>query len=288
MFEGVYTAIVTPFDDRKVDYKALGELVKWQIELGIDGLVPCGTTGESATLEEKEHCEVIEFVIKEAAGKVKVIAGTGSNATHTAVKLTAHAEKAGADGALVISPYYNKPTPEGMYRHYKEIAGATSLPLVLYNVPSRTGRNVPPEIVERLAKENSISAVKEASGDLGQVSRIAANTSLAVLSGDDGLTLPILALGGKGVISVASNVVPIQMLSLVKAHLAGDTDKALAIHRKLFPLFKALFIETNPIPVKTVLAAMGKIREEFRLPLVSMEDNNRRSLIEVVSQLGIL
>jgi 4-hydroxy-tetrahydrodipicolinate synthase len=288
MFEGVHTAIVTPFADGKVDYDALGELVKWQIESGVNGIVPCGTTGESATLDETEHGEVIEFVVKQAGGRVKVIAGTGSNATRTAVTLTAYAEKVGADGALVISPYYNKPTPEGMYQHYLEISKSTSLPLVLYNVPSRTGRNLPVEVVERLAGRENVVAVKEASGDLGQVSRIAANTSLTVISGDDSLTLPILSVGGKGVISVASNVVPVEMRSLVEAYLAGDTDKALAIHQKLFALFKMLFIETNPIPVKTVLAAMGKIREEFRLPLVSMEEGNRARLMEVVSQLGIL
>jgi 4-hydroxy-tetrahydrodipicolinate synthase len=288
MFEGVYTAIVTPFADGKVDYEALKELVEWQIESGVNGIVPCGTTGESATLDETEHGEVIEFVVKQAGGRVKIIAGTGSNATRTAVALTAHAEKVGADGALVISPYYNKPTPEGMYQHYLEISKSTSLPLVLYNVPSRTGRNLPVEVVERLAGRENVVAVKEASGDLGQVSRIAANTSLTVISGDDSLTLPILSVGGKGVISVASNVVPVEMRSLVEAYLAGDTDKALAIHQKLFALFKMLFIETNPIPVKTVLAAMGKIREEFRLPLVSMEEGNRARLMEVVSQLGIL
>jgi len=288
MFEGVHTATVTPFADGKVDYGAFGELVEWQIEKGVDGIVPCGTTGESATLTEKEHAEVVDFVIDKVGGRVKVIAGTGSNSTATAIEMTRHAEKSGADAALVISPYYNKPTPEGIYRHFVAISEAVKIPIVLYNVPGRTSSNVPAGIVERLAEGKHIAAVKEASGDLGQVSRIAANTSLTILSGDDGLTLPILSVGGKGVISVASNVVPAQMKSLVDSYLGGENDKALAVHRRLSLLFKTLFIETNPIPVKTSLAAMGKIREEFRLPLVNMEEKNKRQLIEVLEQLDIL
>ncbi len=288
VFEGVHTAIVTPFAGGEVDYDALGRLVEWQVESGVSGVVPCGTTGESATLTEKEHGEVIEFVVRQVRGRVKVIAGTGSNSTRTAIELTAHAEKVGADGALLVSPYYNKPTPEGLYQHYLEISKSTSLALVLYNVPSRTGRNLPAEVVERLAQRENIVAIKEASGYLGQVSRLCANTTLSVLSGDDSLTLPILSLGGKGVISVASNVAPAQMQSLVKAYLSGDARGALSVHNTLLALFKALFIETNPIPVKTALGAMGKIREEFRLPLVSMEEDNKRRLVEVLSQLGIL
>jgi 4-hydroxy-tetrahydrodipicolinate synthase len=288
MFEGVYTAIVTPFIKGKVDYESLGRLVEWQVESGVNGIVPCGTTGESATLDEKEHGEVIEFVIKQVNKRVTVIAGTGSNSTLTAVELTTHAEKAGADAALLVSPYYNKPTPEGLYRHYMEVAKYTSLPLILYNVPGRTGSNIPLAVVERLASQENIVAIKEAGGDMGQISRIAAATRLTVLSGDDGLTLPILAVGGRGVISVASNVAPVEMKALVESYLAGDTGKALAVHQRLLPLFKNLFIETNPIPVKTALAAMGRISEEFRLPLVKMEDGNKRKLLETLGALGIV
>ena len=288
MFEGVYTAIVTPFADDKVDYESLGKLIEWQIESGVDGIVPCGTTGESATLDEKEHGEVIEFVVKQVRGRVKVVAGTGSNSTRTAIELTAHAQETGADGSLLVCPYYNRPTPEGLYQHYLEISKSTTLPLVLYNVPGRTGVNLPFEVVERLAGRENVVAVKEASGNIGHVSRIAAGTTLTVLSGDDGLTLPILSVGGRGVISVASNVVPAEMRSLVGSYLGGDTDKALAVHRKLSELFKALFVETNPIPVKTALAEMGKIREEFRLPLVSMSRENKKELTRVMGRLGIL
>lgn len=288
MFEGVFTATVTPFAQREVDYGAFAKLIEWQIESGVDGIVPCATTGESATLTEKEHIEVVEFVLKQVAGRVKVIAGTGSNDTRAAVELTTHAEKAGADAALIISPYYNKPTPEGMYQHYLRISESASLPLILYNVPSRTGSNLPAEVVERLMERENVVAIKEASGNLAQVSRLAAHPSFALLSGDDSLTLPILSLGGKGVISVASNIVPKEMCDLVHAHLSGNHGSALAVHRKLFPLFRVLFIETNPIPVKTALAAMGKIREEFRLPLVSMNENNRRVLMDVLAELDLV
>jgi 4-hydroxy-tetrahydrodipicolinate synthase len=288
MFEGVYTAIVTPFAGGEVDYGAFEKLIEWQIESGVDGIVPCGTTGESATLTEREHAEVVDFTVRQAKGRVKVIAGTGSNCTRTAIELTLEARKSGADGALLVSPYYNKPTPEGLYQHYLAVSEATPLPLVIYNVPGRTGRNVPAEVVERLAQRENIVAVKEASGDLGQISRLAANTALTILSGDDGLTLPILSVGGRGVISVASNVVPVEMRALVESYLAGDPDKALAVHRKLLALFKALFVETNPIPVKAALAAMGRISEEYRLPLVSMKEENRLELVRVLEKLGLV
>jgi 4-hydroxy-tetrahydrodipicolinate synthase len=288
MFEGVYTAIVTPFAGGEVDYGAFEKLIEWQIESGVDGIVPCGTTGESATLTEREHAEVVDFTVRRAKGRVKVIAGTGSNCTRTAIELTLEARKSGADGALLVSPYYNKPTPEGLYQHYLAVSEATPLPLVIYNVPGRTGRNVPAEVVERLAQRENIVAVKEASGDLGQISRLAANTALTILSGDDGLTLPILSVGGRGVISVASNVVPVEMRALVESYLAGDPDKALAVHRKLLALFKALFVETNPIPVKAALAAMGRISEEYRLPLVSMKEENRLELVRVLEKLGLV
>jgi 4-hydroxy-tetrahydrodipicolinate synthase len=288
MFEGVYTAIVTPFAGGEVDYGAFEKLIEWQIESGVDGIVPCGTTGESATLTEREHAEVVDFTVRQAKGRVKVIAGTGSNCTRTAIELTLEARKSGADGALLVSPYYNKPTPEGLYQHYLAVSEATPLPLVIYNVPGRTGRNVPAEVVERLAQRENIVAVKEASGDLGQISRLAANTALTILSGDDGLTLPILSVGGRGVISVASNVVPVEIRALVESYLAGDPDKALAVHRKLLALFKALFVETNPIPVKAALAAMGRISEEYRLPLVSMKEENRLELVRVLEKLGLV
>jgi 4-hydroxy-tetrahydrodipicolinate synthase len=288
MFEGVYTAVVTPFSGGKTDYEAFGKLIDWQMESGVNGIVPCGTTGESATLTEEEHVEVIDFVVKRVGGRVKVIAGTGSNSTQSAVEMTAAAEKSGADGALLVSPYYNKPTPEGLYQHYLAISESTSLPLVLYNVPGRTARNIPPEVVERLAELDNVVAVKEASGDIGQVSRLASSTPLVILSGDDALTLPILSVGGKGVISVASNVVPVEMRVLVESYLAGDADKALAAHRKLFALFKALFLETNPIPVKAALAEMGRISEEYRLPLVSMKEENRRVLVTALGKLDLV
>jgi 4-hydroxy-tetrahydrodipicolinate synthase len=288
MFEGVYTAVVTPFSGGKTDYEAFGKLIDWQMESGVNGIVPCGTTGESATLTEEEHVEVIDFVVKRVGGRVKVIAGTGSNSTQSAIEMTAAAEKSGADGALLVSPYYNKPTPEGLYQHYLAISESTSLPLVLYNVPGRTARNIPPEVVERLAELDNVVAVKEASGDIGQVSRLASSTPLVILSGDDALTLPILSVGGKGVISVASNVVPVEMRVLVESYLAGDADKALAAHRKLFALFKALFLETNPIPVKAALAEMGRISEEYRLPLVSMKEENRRVLVTALGKLDLV
>ncbi len=288
MFEGVHTAIVTPFADGKVDYEAFAALLEWQVESGVAGIVPCGTTGESATLSEEEHAEVIDFVVKEVRGRASVIAGTGSNCTRTAIQMTKHAEKSGADGALLVSPYYNKPTPEGLYQHYLEISKSTSLPLVLYNVPGRTGRNLPAEVIERLTERENVVAVKEASGNMAQVSRLAANTRLTILSGDDSLTLPILSVGGKGVISVASNIVPTEMKQLVKSYLAGDTEGALALHRKLFDLFEALFVETNPIPVKTALAEMGKINGHFRLPLVIIEEGNKQKLLKVLGKLGLL
>lgn len=288
MFEGVNTAIVTPFAGGEVDYGAFGKLIEWQIESGVNGIVPCGTTGESATLTEEEHAEVVDFTVKQVKGRAKVIAGTGSNCTRTAIDLTLEAQKSGADGALLVSPYYNKPTPEGLYRHYLAVSEATSLPLVIYNVPGRTGRNVPAEVVERLAHQKNIVAVKEASGDLGQISRLAANTALTILSGDDALTLPILSVGGRGVISVASNVAPVEMRALVESYLAGDSDKALTVHRKLFGLFKALFVETNPIPVKAALAAMGRISEEYRLPLVSMKEENRLELVRILGELDLV
>jgi 4-hydroxy-tetrahydrodipicolinate synthase len=288
MFEGVNTAIVTPFTGGRTDFGAFEKLIEWQVESGVSGIVPCGTTGESATLTVEEHVEVIDFVVKQVNGRVKVIAGTGSNSTQSAIEMTAEAQKAGADGALLVSPYYNKPTPEGLYQHYLAISKSTSLPLVLYNVPGRTARNIPAVIIERLAELDNVVAVKEASGDLGQVSRIAANTQLTILSGDDALTLPILSVGGKGVISVASNVVPKEMRTLVESYLAGDADKALAVHRELLALFKALFIETNPIPVKAALAEMGRISEEYRLPLVSMREDNRRELVDVLRKLDLI
>ena len=288
MFEGVFTAIITPFAGGKTDFDSLSKLIDWQVESGVAGIVPCGTTGESATLTEEEHVEVIDFVVKHVNNRVKVIAGTGSNSTQSAIEMTAAAEKSGADAALLVSPYYNKPTPEGLYQHYLAISKSTSLPLVLYNVPGRTARNVPVEVIGRLASLDNVVAVKEASGDLSQISRLAANPSLSVLSGDDALTLPILSVGGRGVISVASNIAPAEMRALVESYLAGDADKALAVHRKLFALFKALFIETNPIPIKAALAETGRISEEYRLPLVSMKEENRQKLMAVLKDLNLV
>lgn len=288
-FTGSHVALVTPFEGGKVDEAALKGLVEFHAARGTAGLVPCGTTGESATLSHQEHERVIEVVIQANQGRMKVIAGTGSNNTAEAVRLTAWAKKAGADAALLITPYYNKPTQEGLFRHFKAVSEAVDLPLVPYSIQSRTGVNLEPETVARLAGLRNIAAIKEASGSLEQMSRIFLLTQgrVALLSGDDGLTLPLLAIGGRGVISVAANVVPAEMAFLVGEFLAGRVDKARETHYRLLPLFKALFLETNPIPVKTAMALMEMVGPEMRLPLCDLAPSNAEKLKKEMEAFGL-
>jgi len=290
MFKGSIVAIVTPFKKGKVDEKALGNLIEWHILQGTHGIVPCGTTGESATLDYKEHYRVIEFTIKTVNKRVPVIAGTGANATDETVMLTKQAKKYGADAALLVTPYYNKPTQEGLYRHYKKIAESVDIPLVLYNVPGRTAVNLLPSTVARLAEIKNIVAIKEASGDMKQVSEVVrlCGDRITVISGDDFTTLPLLALGGKGVISVSANVAPKDVSTMCSSWLKGQYDKARSIHYKLEPLNTVMFIETNPIPVKTALAMMGKIQEELRLPLCEMSSANKEKLRKVLVDLKLI
>ncbi len=289
MFHGAMVATVTPFRNGKLDGNALKRLVRFQIESGTDGIVPCGTTGESATLSFEEHERVIDLVLETADGRVPVIAGTGSNNTKEAIVLTRYAKKAGANAALVITPYYNKPTQEGLVRHFLAIAESTDLPLVVYNVPGRTGVNMTAATVARLAEIPTIVGVKEASGNLSQVCDIirATGRKFCVLSGDDALFFPMMALGAKGVISVASNVAPRLMAELYDTYVIGEISRARDIHYQLWPLFHALFVETNPIPVKTALAMMGSVREEFRLPLCPMGEANRKLLAGVLSEMKL-
>jgi 4-hydroxy-tetrahydrodipicolinate synthase len=289
-FEGVFTALVTPFRDDSVDEPALRDLIEQQISAGISGLVPCGSTGESATLSVDEHHRVIDIVISAAAGRVPVLAGTGSNNTREAIGFTQHAKDAGAAGALLLSPYYNKPTQQGLVEHFLAIADATQFPLVLYNIPGRTASNVAPETIARLAEHEFIVGVKEACGDIDQIAQVIAGCpdDFAVLSGDDSFFLPVLALGGKGSIAVTSNVAPKAMLSLHQAFRSGDVARAREIHYELLPLFNALFCETNPIPVKAALALLGTIADEIRLPLTQITQPNRDRLQGVLKEVGIL
>lgn len=272
MFKGALTALVTPFRDGAVDVPALRELIEWQIQSGIEGLVPCGSTGESATLTHAEHDAVVKLTIEQARRRVPVIAGTGSNSTAEAIRLTVAAAEMGADGALLLSPYYNKPTQDGIYRHYKTIAASVDIPILLYNIPGRTASNITPETVARLAEIKNIVGIKEASGSMDQASDIIklAGDKITILSGDDSLTLPLIALGAKGVISTCSNAVPREMHDLADAALARDFAKAREIHFRLLPLMRGLFVETNPIPIKQALAFMGKCANELRMPLLPM------------------
>jgi 4-hydroxy-tetrahydrodipicolinate synthase len=290
MFKGSIVAIVTPFSKGRVDEKALGALINWHINQGTNAIVPCGTTGESATLDYKEHARVIEFTVKTVKGRVPVIAGTGANSTDETIMITREAKKAGADGALLVAPYYNKPTQEGLYRHYKKVADAVKMPIVLYNVPGRTAVNILPATVARLAELKHVVAIKEATGDMKQVSEVIrlCGNRINILSGDDFTTLPLLALGGKGVISVSANVAPKLVSDMCTFWEAGRYDEARAIHFQLEPLNAAMFIETNPIPVKTALALMGKIKEEFRLPLCEMAPANRDKLKKVLQGMKII
>jgi 4-hydroxy-tetrahydrodipicolinate synthase len=290
MFSGSIVAIVTPFRNGKLDERAFGDLIEWQIANGTNGIVPCGTTGESATLTHDEHHRVVRLTVEVAKGRVPVIAGTGSNSTDEAISLTRHAKDAGADGALLITPYYNKPTQEGLYRHYKAVAEAVDMPLVLYNIPGRTGVNMLPATVARLAVMKNIVGIKEGSGSVQQASDIAqaCGDRLIVLSGDDPLTLPMMAVGAKGVITVTANVMPKEMAQLVASFQAGRIDEARRIHFALSALFAALFYETNPIPVKEALGMMGKIDSELRLPLCAMSTDNRNQLARVMKELRLI
>ncbi len=290
MFTGSLVAIVTPFKNGKLDERSLGDLIEWQITSGTQGIVPCGTTGESATLTHAEHDRVVAFTVEVARRRVPVIAGTGSNSTQEAIALTKHAKTAGADGALLITPYYNKPTQEGLFLHYKAVAEAVDLPLVLYNIPGRTGVNMMPSTVARLTTCRTIVAIKEGSGSVQQASEIIqlCGERLTVLAGDDALTLPMMAVGGKGVITVTANLVPREMAQLVNEFLAGRLDAARAMHYQLYPLFTALFYETNPIPVKEALHMMGKIDREMRLPLCPMGTDNREKLLHVMKEAGLV
>lgn len=288
IFEGAMTAIVTPFKNGKLDEKAYRDLIEFQIANGINAIVPCGTTGESATLTHEEHNRVIDIAIEQAKGRVPVIAGSGSNSTLETIKLTQHAKEAGADAALIITPYYNKPTQEGLYAHFTAVANKVDIPIVLYNVPGRTSINLLPETVARLSEHKNILAYKAASGDVAQISQVISLCNIIVLSGDDALTLPILAIGGKGVISVASNIVPSDVSTMVSSFLSGDLTKAKRIHYKLLKLFKTIFIETNPMPIKASLAMMGKIKEELRLPLVCMKEDTKAKLRTVLQELDLV
>ena len=280
MFSGSMVAIVTPFRKGRLDEKAFGELIESQIAGGTSAIVPCGTTGESATLSHKEHIRVIELAVQTASGRVPIIAGSGSNSTEEAVTLTQNAKKVGANGALLICPYYNKPTQEGLYRHFKAVAEAVDLPLVPYNIPGRTGVNMLPPTVARLAELENIVAIKESSGSLTQVSEVIrlCGDRLAVISGDDALTLPILSLGGRGVISVAANILPKDCADMVNAALKNDWETARRLHFHLSALVNDLFLETNPIPVKTALGMIGLCSDEVRMPLCSLSESNREKL----------
>ena len=290
MFTGSLVAIVTPFRKGKIDEQTFGSLIEWQIANGTNGIVPCGTTGESATLSHEEHHRVVELTVEIVNRRVPVIAGTGSNSTDEAIALTRHAKQAKADGALLITPYYNKPTQEGLYRHYKAVAESVDIPLVLYNIPGRTGVNMLPATIARLSAIKSVVGVKEGSGSVQQASDIVqmCGERLTVLAGDDALTLPMMAVGGKGVITVTANVVPADMANLVKTFMAGKVDEARRIHFKLSPLFAALFYETNPIPVKEALGMMGKIDPELRLPLCAMATDTRDKLARVLKDMGLI
>lgn len=289
--KGCGTALVTPFrPDGRLDEEALASLVEWQVQAGIQFLVPCGTTGESVTLEHDEYLAVVRITVEVSGSRVPVVAGAGGNDTAKIIRLVAELERLGADAILSVSPYYNRPTQEGIYRHFREIAGASRLPVIVYNVPGRTGSNVLPDTILRLAELPNILGVKEASGDIAQIGEICTRApgTFRVFSGDDALTLPVIALGGSGLISVASNEAPGMMADFVSSCLEGRWEEARAWNRKLYPLMRANFIESSPIPVKAALAMMGKIHEVYRLPLVKISDGARGKLAEVLKGLELI
>lgn len=286
MFKGSYVALVTPMKNGRVDESTLRQLVEYHIDHHTDGLVPCGSTGESATLSHAEHRRVVEVVVKAARGRIPVIAGAGSNSTHETLQLVRFAAKVGAQGALLVVPYYNKPTPRGLYEHYRKVAKATPLPLILYNIPGRTGINMPVETVVQLAQDcPTVVGIKEASGSMDYTSQLLSvlgKDRFIVFSGDDSLTLPLLALGARGVISVIGNILPEAMGELVRSWVQGNTERALDLHLQMMPLMRALFYETNPIPVKTAMHALGMCGPELRLPLTAMGEDNKKKLMTVI------
>jgi 4-hydroxy-tetrahydrodipicolinate synthase len=289
--KGIYTALVTPFKDGKLDEKAFRNLIEFQLKGRINGIVPCGTTGEAPTLSYEEHEKVIELAVKYVNGKIPVIAGTGSNSTQEAIELTEGAKKLGANFCLLTTPYYNKPNQEGLYQHFKTIAEAVNIPLILYNIPARTGINMTPETTFRLSKIKNIIGIKEAAGSLTQVSDIYRLTkgTFTILSGDDNLFLPMMSVGAVGVISVLSNIMPKEMQSLYKAFLIEkNIKKAMNIHTRLMPLLQGIFIETNPIPIKEAMAYMGMVKKEFRLPLCPLSDANSRFMKDLLDEYGLL
>ena len=290
MFSGAFTAIVTPFKNGQVDEKAFKNLIRFGMDGGVNGFVPCGTTGESPTLSHEEHNRVVEMTVKEVSGQVKVIAGTGSNSTAEAISLTRHAKQVGVDAALLVSPYYNKPTQEGLYNHFKAIAEAVDIPLVLYNIQGRTGVNIENSTMEKLSRIPNIVGVKEASGSILQMSEVIrlCGSNFDVLSGDDQMTFPLMALGGKGVISVVTNIIPDRMSDLVKSMLVGDVDKARTIHFEIYELCQTMFVETNPIPIKAALSLMGKIEPEFRLPLCMPSAANLEKIRTTLAKFNLI
>ena len=292
MFRGSMVAIVTPFtsNGEKIDEAALRKLVDFQIENGTSAIVPCGTTGESATLSIEEHEHVIDVIISQVAGKAKVIAGTGSNNTKEAVILTSHAKEVGADGSLIITPYYNKPTQEGIYRHFKVLSDEVDIPIIVYNIASRTGVNILPETMARISKLKNVVGVKEASGNVAQMSevRYLCGEDFDLISGDDALTLPLLAIGGCGIISVVANIIPKDVADLVEACLNNDPEKARALHYKMLPLIKSMFIETNPMPVKTAMGMMNMIEPALRLPMCEIQKENISILESALKEYGLI
>jgi 4-hydroxy-tetrahydrodipicolinate synthase len=290
MFSGSYVALVTPFKNGGVDKETLKDLIEFQIANGTAGIVPCGTTGESATLSYEEHEEVIRITVATARKRVKVVAGTGSNSTAEAIHLTQYAERAGCDGVLLVSPYYNKPTQKGLHLHFAAVANAVKIPVILYNIQSRTAVNIEPATIARIARDcKNVVAVKEASGSLDQMAQIhALSPDLDILSGDDALTLPVLSIGGTGVISVAANIVPKDVAELVSSYAAGDLAKARELHYRLLPLIKALFVETNPIPVKTAMGMLGMCSADLRLPMCEMDETNKKKVAKALKDYGLI
>jgi len=288
MFKGSLVALITPFNNGQIDKEKLRELVGFHLERGTEGIVPCGCTGEAFTLSFEERREVVETVVEEVRGRIPVIPGTGSSSTQVAIALTKEARLRGADGALVITPFGNKPNPEGIYQHYAQIAQEAELPIVLYNVPSRTGTSIPPEIVARLSKISNIVGIKEASGSLDQVTRILSLCDITVLSGDDSLTLPMMMIGAEGVISTVANLVPQDMAGLVNAFFQGDLKRARELHFKLFPLIKALFLEGNPAPLKGAMKLMGMLNGELRPPLSPISEGNLNGLRGIMRDYGLI
>ncbi|UCF31974.1 MAG: 4-hydroxy-tetrahydrodipicolinate synthase [bacterium] len=289
MFQGAFTALVTPFSSGSIDEKSLRDHIEFQVKQGIHGVVPCGTTGEASTLSHDEHVEVVRITVDQVGGRVPVIAGSGSNSTAEALELTRRVKEVGADGSLMITPYYNKPTQEGLYQHFSLIAESVDIPIILYNVPGRTGVNMLAETVGRLSKIPNIVGLKDATGDLVQASYTlqVVPDDFVILSGEDAMVYPLLTLGGKGVISVVSNVAPAEMAKMVSAYLSGNIEDAQKLHYRLLPLSGAMFVETNPIPVKGALSMMGRIKNELRLPLVPLSETGRQKVKDALKAFGI-